>query len=322
VSKATSAEFDIPVVALRPFSNSLSSNFTFQMVKRGACTDTTPINMQGAVVRTSYLDMRGLTHWAAMPNLELFANAGFPFTRRADLSETTVVLPSQPSAQEIELYLTLMGHFGAQTGYPALRVSVGDAEAMRGGADRDFLVIATGGDNPAMEKIRGQLPVALDADGLHLRGTSGLLATVQKAWWRLDGGQPEGTGDITSSGAPDALIEGVESPFARGRSVVLIEVKDSATYDALLGGFLKAAQSSDVSGSVAVLHGAAFQSFRLGGGGYHVGYMPWWKAWQLWFVQLPWMAPVVVLGLALMLAVMLRSWLRERARVRLAAEDQ
>jgi cellulose synthase (UDP-forming) len=317
ISKPMAAEFDIPVVSLRPFSNSLSSNFTFQIVKKGACTDTTPINMQGSLVRTSYLDMRGLAHWAAMPNLELFANAGFPFTRRADLSETTVVLPAQPSAQEIEMFLTLMGHFGAQTGYPALRVTVDDADAIHSGADRDFLVIGTAGDNPGLQKIDGALPVALDADGLKVRGTSGLLATVQKAWWRLDGGLPDGTGDLSASGAPDALIEGVESPFARGRSVVLIEVKDAGTYDALLGSFLKAAQSSDVSGSVAVLHGTAFQSFRLGGGGYHVGYMPWWKAVQLWFVQLPWMAPVVVLLLALLIAAVLRGWLREQARARL-----
>jgi hypothetical protein len=48
-----------------------------------------------------------------------------------------------------------------------------------------------------------------------------------------------------------------------------------------------------------------------------VGYMPWWKAVQLWFVQLPWMAPVVVLLLALLIAAVLRGWLREQARARL-----
>jgi cellulose synthase (UDP-forming) len=32
-----------------------------------------------------------------MPNLELCANAGFPFTQLADLAETTVVLPAVPA---------------------------------------------------------------------------------------------------------------------------------------------------------------------------------------------------------------------------------
>jgi hypothetical protein len=40
-------------------------------------------------------------HYAPLPNLEIFANAGFPFTRFADLSETTVVLPPTPTEQEI-----------------------------------------------------------------------------------------------------------------------------------------------------------------------------------------------------------------------------
>ena len=32
--------------------------------------DTTPINMQGAILRDSYLDLRGYPHWAPLPNLE------------------------------------------------------------------------------------------------------------------------------------------------------------------------------------------------------------------------------------------------------------
>ncbi len=66
---------------------------------------------------------------AVLPNLEIFANAGYPFTRKADLSDTAVVLPDIPSTDEIELFLTLMGHFGAQTGYPVLNVTVTNPKA-------------------------------------------------------------------------------------------------------------------------------------------------------------------------------------------------
>ena len=100
--------------------------------------------MQGAILRDSYLDLRGYPHWAAMPNLELFSNAGFPFTRLADLSETTVVLPPAPTEQEIETFVTLMGHFGRQTGFPGLRVTVAGPDALRSGANTDFLIIGAG----------------------------------------------------------------------------------------------------------------------------------------------------------------------------------
>src|SRR5208283_4085595 len=120
-TRTTHANVPLPVVNLRPFSNSLSFDFTFQWLRKQNCGDTTPINMQGAILRDSYLDLRGYQHWTALPNLEIFANAGFPFTRFADLGETTVVLPPAPSVPEIETFLTLMGHFGRQTGFPALR---------------------------------------------------------------------------------------------------------------------------------------------------------------------------------------------------------
>ena len=41
-----------------------------------------------------------------------------------------MVLPDTPTPDEIEMYLTMMGHFGAQTGFPALRVQVTNADGM------------------------------------------------------------------------------------------------------------------------------------------------------------------------------------------------
>ena len=80
-SKKMRIDVPVPVVNLRPFSNSLSFDFTFQLLKKGGCQDTTPINMQGAILRDTYIDLSGYPHYAPLPNLETFANAGFPFTR-------------------------------------------------------------------------------------------------------------------------------------------------------------------------------------------------------------------------------------------------
>ena len=134
-SRETSVNLAIPVVNLRPFSNSMRFRLTFQLLKSGNCQATVPTNLMGSILRSSYIDLRGLPHWAAMPNLELFSNAGFPFTRYADLSQTTIVLPDQPSLQEMETYLTMMGHFGAETGYPAIRVTVAGPDVLQAGAD-------------------------------------------------------------------------------------------------------------------------------------------------------------------------------------------
>jgi cellulose synthase (UDP-forming) len=323
-SRRMQTDVPVPVVNLRPFSNSLSFDFTFQLLKKGGCQDTTPINMQGAILRDSYLDLRGYPHYAPLPNLEIFANAGFPFTRYADLSETTVVLPSLPTEQEIETFVTLMGHFGRQTGFPALRVTVAGVETLQAGADTDFLILGTGDDQPAFDKLASNLPVALRSGQIQVHDTQGFFAPLHHAWWKLRTEEHSESGDLTASGTPDAVIEGIKSPYASGgsRSIVAIHFRDASTFEPFMATFLKVEQASDVSGSVTVLHGNQFQSFRIGSEVYHVGVLPWWTRLTLWFMQVPWLAAVALCLLAFILAIWLRQWLRSTAKARLKTHDK
>ena len=60
-SRRMQVDVPVPVVNLRPFSNSLSFDFTFQLLKKGGCQDTTPINMQASILRDTYLDLQRLS---------------------------------------------------------------------------------------------------------------------------------------------------------------------------------------------------------------------------------------------------------------------
>jgi cellulose synthase (UDP-forming) len=318
-SRRMQLDVPVPVVNLRPFSNSLSFDFTFQLLKKSNCQDTTPINMQGAVLRDTFLDLRGYPHYAPMPNLEIFANAGFPFTRFADLAGTTVVLPASPTEQEIEMFITLMGHFGRQTGFPGLRVTVAGPESLVPGAKTDFLVIGTGDDQPGFDKLEDSLPVALHSGRIQVHDTQGFFAPIHHAWWKVQSDEHNESGDLTTSGTPDGIIEGIESPYdkADSKSVIAIHLKDAATFDPFMQTFLFVQQASDIQGSVSLLLGTRFQSFRIGSTVYHVGVLPWWTRLTLWFMEVPWLAAVVVLVLAFLLAIWTRQWLRQKARTRL-----
>jgi cellulose synthase (UDP-forming) len=319
-SRKTQKDVPVPVVNLRPFSNSLSFDFTFQLRKEGGCQDTTPVNMQGAILSDSYLDLRGYPHYAPLPNLEIFANAGFPFTRLADLSETTVVLPPTPTEQEIEIFVTLMGHFGRQTGFPALRVTVAGPDALRNGAGTDFLILGTSDDQPGFDKLSNSLPVALRSGQIQVRDTQGFFSPVlHHAWWKLRSEEHTESGDLSASGTPDAVIEGIESPYDPGanRSIVAIHLRGADNFEPFMDTFLKVQQASDISGSVSVLHGTQFQSFRIGSKVYHVGVVPWWMRLELWLMQVPWLVAVIVVILAFLVAIWTRQWLRSRARARL-----
>jgi cellulose synthase (UDP-forming) len=319
-SKELSTVVAVPVVDMRPFSNSMLMKFIFQIAKKGHCQDTAPMNLQGAVLRTSYLDISGIAHWATLPNLEIFANAGYPFTRRADLSDTAVVLPDSPSPEEIELYLTLMGHFGAQTGFPALGVTVTNADGMKG--DKDYLVLGTVDDSPAINKLNSHLPVQIKSDGLKVQQSEGFFNFSQHAWWKVQSSEHVDTGKLeTTGGLPDALIEGIESPYSGGHSVVLIALRDKTVTPNFLDTFLKTSQSSDIQQSVSVLDGMRFTSYRIGNNVYHVGTLSWWTQIKMLFAEYPWLIVILLAIVAFLMAALLRAMLRRHARRRLQSVD-
>jgi cellulose synthase (UDP-forming) len=325
-SDKPSAQLDaivpVPISDLRPFSNSFLMRFLFAQSKKDACPDTvqdaTPNNLRGAILKDSYLDLQGIPHWATLPNLEIFANAGYPFTRKADLADTAVVLPDTPAAEEIEMYLTLMGHFGAQTGYPVFNVSVTNAEGMKSGTGKDYLVIGTVDDQPAIRRLNPSLPVGIDGSGLHIQDTQGFFAQLQHAWWKVRSSDRVQSGQLeTAGGLPDALIEGIEWPSRSSRSVVVIALRDKDVVSNFLSVFLKTSQSSDVSQSVSALHGSRFTSYRIGNDVYHVGSLSLWIKLNMLFERYQWLMVVCILGFCFLIAIILRSILRKKARSRL-----
>jgi cellulose synthase (UDP-forming) len=312
----------VPISDLRPFSNSMLMRFLFLLSKKDDCPDTaqdtSTDTLRGAILKDSYLDIHGIPHWATLPNLEIFANAGYPFTRKADLADTAVVLPDTPAAEEIELYLTLMGHFGAQTGYPVFNVSVTNAEGMQSNTGKDYLVIGTVDDQSAISRLNPSLPVGIDGSGLHIQDTQGFFAQLQHAWWKVRSSDRVQSGQLeTAGGLPDALIEGIEWPSRSNHSVVVIALRDKDVVSNFLSVFLKTSQSSDVSQSVSVLHGSRFTSYRIGNDVYHVGSLSLWIKLNMLFEHYQWLMVACILGFCFLIAVILRSILRKKARTRL-----
>lgn len=324
--KELSADLEVPLASMRPFANTFLFNFYFQIAKMGYCQDTAPINLRGIVLGSSYLDVSGLRHWAAMPNLELFANAGFPFTRFADFSQTKIVLPPAPTPAETELYLTLMAYFGEQTGYPALRVETGDPSLL--GQDADYLVLGTPGDQPAFEHLKDDLPVEVQENGFSVRDTGGFFPAIKHAWWQVAQMRPkwwwkleqskQRSGLLRSLGStPDALVQGLESPWNSGRSVVAITYKDDDGAGQFASAFWKSSTSGDISESVSVLHGSTFSSYRLGDRYYHVGHLPWWALVRYWLREFPWMIVVLTFVLGLFVVPWIKIHLDRHAQRRL-----
>jgi cellulose synthase (UDP-forming) len=309
----------IPVYDLRPFSNTLTLSFVFQSATGANCAAAPPANLQGAILKDSYLDLTGIPHWTALPNLELFANAGYPFTRMADLAGTAVVLPNQPSAAELEMFLAMMGHFGAQTGYPVLNLTVTNAAGMTATGAKDYLVMGTLDDQPALNTLDPSLPVGADAAGLHIRDLHSLFDRI--AWWRRGSDQGQSGQLDTAGGLPDALLEAIEWPAGSRRSVVLVLLRDNSAIPGFMSAFLQTSQSSGISQSVSVLHGGQFSSYRIGNSVYRVGDIALFTRMAMIFQEFPWLIAIMLVILCFLMAVLLQAKLRRQARLRLRTNE-
>jgi cellulose synthase (UDP-forming) len=328
-SAPTKVDIPLPVASLRPFSNSITAQWSLQRPHTLHCSvpppDPSGSGFSASILNSSFIDLRGLSHWAAMPNLELFSNAGFPFTRFADLSQTTVILPGQPSTQELELYLTLLAHFSAQTGYPALRVTVGSAADLQPGADQDFLVIGTGPGDPAIAQTADAMPVAVEGDDLVLKRPTTLLTRLRLAWQRLRAAwqdQVAGKDPATlPTEAPSALIMAAQSPYTPQRTWIVLEMKDQAAYEPFLANFLDATHSSAISGDVSLLHGNSFQSFTIKQSSYALGHRPWITGLKVSLMRDPWYSVLGLLMFSLIAAACIQAKLRQLSKVRLHLEE-
>jgi cellulose synthase catalytic subunit (UDP-forming) len=311
----------VPVAALRPFGNTIQFNFDFVAANRDPSESS---QLSGSIQCDSTLDLRDMKLWTEMPNLELFANAGFPFTQRADLNQTTIVLPSDPSVGEIMLYLQLMGHFGGQTGYPALRFALADpaAEIQEG---RDYLVLGALGNQPAFRALDLLLPVTFDKAGLRVKPRSGLfssVASVEDTAWRwgddlLHIRRRDVTAPLSATTA-DAMVEEVRSPVSPDRSIVVVEMASDGAEAGFAQALAERSQSADMSGSLSLLRNARFASYSLDQPAYHVGNISWYATMRIYLAQHFLFLLLAVTGLCFLVARLIYEWMAAHARQRLS----
>jgi hypothetical protein len=208
---------ELPLFLL-PTRSQLQLYYSYDVLKQGDCKDALLDNVRGAIDPDSTIDISHLPHFIAMPDLDTFDKAGFPFTRMADLSQTTVVLPDQPSVSDYSAYLTLLGRLGASTGYPATGVTIAQAGQTAKLADKDLLVIASGDNQPLLKQWGQYMPASMDGKEKRFSVSDLVYRTTS---WLGPRPQPRDTLSFNSDSA-DAMLAGFESSVTAGRSVVVV----------------------------------------------------------------------------------------------------
>ncbi len=283
LNKSEGQSADIPLVDVPAavYANTLQLQFYFVPAGSAACAPGGGGGSSSAqILGSSFLDMGGAVHYTELPNLRLFAKAGFPFTRMADLSQTAVILPAQPSSEVTALYLDLMGYFGAQTGYPALRVQVASPADASRLEDKDLLVLGTFADLANTPEITGKLPLTYAERSFRLSKRA-RWAMLPDRLLRRDAGAWSALNDETAIW-PEGIVEGSASPLAHGRSVVVIAGRGIPELPRLASALLTTMPVDGIENTVSLWTEGNFVSYPLSTAVYGSGELPWHRAFAYW----------------------------------------
>ena len=306
-------EVSIPALKLGAL-NQLRFDFQYMNPMPGGtienCITFQPVQNRVLIGDDSTIDFSKYYHFIAMPDLRAFANAGFPFSRMADLSDTLVVLPAQPTAAQLTTLLDSMGGIGAQTGFPAVNVTLTNDGNQLANKDADILIIGT-----LPEKLKNDERI-----DLLVQATQSWVKTPQR---QTDfpaivpdvNDRQADTQTAVSSSGPMAAIVGFQSPYNDQRSVVALLADSPRGYSLLNEAMNDSGKRAAMYGSVTVIRESGVNGLRVGDI-YYVGHLPWFE--RIWYalsnhpILLAVLAAVSVVLLAWVLWRLLRIISRRR----------
>lgn len=306
-------EVTIPALKLGAL-NQLRFDFQYMNPMPGGtidnCITFQPVQNRVVIGDDSTIDFSKYYHFMAMPDLRAFANAGFPFSRMADLSETLVLLPAQPTPGQLTTLLDSMGGIGAQTGLPAVNVTLTNDGSQLASKDADILIIGT-----LPEKLKNDERI-----DLLVQATQSWVKTPQRqttfpAIMPDVNDRQADTQTAVSSSGPMAAIIGFQSPYNEQRSVIALLADSPRGYSLLNEAMNDTGKRAAMYGSVTVIRESGVNGLRVGDI-YYVGHLPWFE--RIWYalsnhpILLAVLAAVSVVLLAWVLWRLLRIISRRR----------
>jgi cellulose synthase operon protein B len=274
--------------------------FTFDVVKQGECLP--PDNLVASIDAESTIDFSGFPKFVALPNLAYFAQSGFPFTRMADLAETTLVMPEKPSSDEIGLYLSVMGRLAESTGYPATRHEVISASEVAKHPDKDFIIIGSSQNQKLFADWAASLPMYVD-NGVRRVKEPNVNWRPSYRWEQKDiddTNKPKGSVSLTGANGLVAMM-GFESPLKPNRSVVFLYADKAADFKRMSDLLTDSERSASIAGDFVVVNDKTIQHTKASDT-YYLGHLPWYNKFRWFLADNPILVAFVALFLALLVS--------------------
>jgi cellulose synthase (UDP-forming) len=253
-----------------------------------------------------------------MPKLERFAEAGYPFTRYADLSKTAVVIGSNDSPGTLAAFLDLAGFFGAQTGYPALRISVVSSSEIGSMSDKDLILVGRYSDSEMLNRLTDALPVRISPNGVRLTDSDSWWMELRRSAWNPKGRTRQSIEDLLEADSgPQGIITGFQSQQRGGLSVVGIFGQDDAALDQLGAQISGIKRNGAIYGSISVFYNGTFESLYLQRDEYQIGTLPPSQAMNIWIVRRIYLLPFLIVLCCFLPTFWILPLIERRLRMRL-----
>ncbi|MCR9090481.1 MAG: UDP-forming cellulose synthase catalytic subunit [Algiphilus sp.] len=310
----------IPVSAVE-YRNRLELDFNLLRQTADHCDPFDPDALQGSIDRDITFDFPRHAYYAQLPDLGMLAGGAFPFSRYPDGAGTGIVLPSAPGEDALSATFTLAGFIGQNTGTVLSKVEVISEGVLDAGYDRDLLYV---GRSDQLDIIRGEridLPLTIRGEEVSLARIDPLFRWVARMDGRdVDAAYRFASRAVHSAGTRIGTIVGAESPFASGRSVVIVTAGVNGSAFDMARTLIDPGARQFIRGDVALLNKDNVSSYALGPQ-YSVGSLPWDWSLRLWVRSHPWtMLPLLIIATLLAIWI-LNIALRARAQRRLHGDE-
>ncbi|WP_318385470.1 cellulose biosynthesis cyclic di-GMP-binding regulatory protein BcsB [Enterobacter sp.] len=323
---ARQEQFDMP---LEPYmiygDNQLALYFNIVPKASAPCSVLLNNNIKSRIDDDSWIDLSHTRHFALLPNLSYFVGASFPFTRLADYSQTTLLLPEKPTETQIATMLDMAARSGNATGTALAhnRVVLGipsagsNLELLR---DRDVLAVTDLSQHSFNDALMKTSPFVAHNNMLSVREPT-QWEKIQR-WmagdWSADGVDAD---RYFSSNESWRGFVSFRSPWSPERTVVTAMGSNDDQLSRLHGDLTSARINAGIRGDAAIITNEnGVRSFRVGPQ-YPRGEMPT-HLLIIWYAnQHSGLLAILGLLFACILGLALYAVLKRRAHKRLNPDD-
>ena len=270
--------------------NRLDFEFTFS-ARAEQCLVTPIHNTTGVIDGNSSVDIRGYQHYTEMPNLQLFAKAGYPFSRYDDLANSILVVSDTPTDHEVAAALQTLALIGGSTGYPATLLQVMQVSEVPANSRADILIAGGPALNAWLQRFgRSTLDKQLGHHGL--AGAQQLMFSPTEA---------------ASISGPSAALVSFQSPLHKSATVVALTANQDSFLNEVSQLLRSADRTMNVSGFMSLItpgNEQHLQSYDV----YYVGELSFFKRMYFHLSRYPVLVSVLTL-IALVTLVLVLYWL-------------